>query len=307
MPKTIQKTQDNSKYQRINTLYQLLSNATQGYTIGELATQLDVSTKTIQRDLYEVLGEFGAVKDGRYWKIDAKAAEDHLGAQERIILGILDEMAKAAGKSFYSKAHSLLAQVSQQLEHPIFTGINSESLNEQNIELFEQLEIAIKKKIEVSYSYQNKSYEVKPLKLVYFEGFWYLLALDSLKKDTFKKFHLKTIKNLKEMQKVFDISTALEQRLKGANSVWFNLEEPFEVRLLIDKQIRKYFERKPFKGQSVMGEDSDGSLEIEIKITHEMEILPVIFWYIPHIKVLSPDWIADIVKEKVSGYIDEIK
>jgi predicted DNA-binding transcriptional regulator YafY len=57
MPKTIQKTQDNSKYQRINTLYQLLSNAAQGYTIGELATQLDVSTKTIQRDLYEVLGE----------------------------------------------------------------------------------------------------------------------------------------------------------------------------------------------------------------------------------------------------------
>jgi hypothetical protein len=33
-------------------------------------------------------------------------------------------MAKGAGKVFYSKAHSLLSQVTQQLEHPIFTNVN---------------------------------------------------------------------------------------------------------------------------------------------------------------------------------------
>lgn len=68
----IQKTADNSKYNRINQIYERLSNTTHGLTITELANELDVSTKTIQRDLYDVLVEFGAVKEGRVWKIDPK-------------------------------------------------------------------------------------------------------------------------------------------------------------------------------------------------------------------------------------------
>ena len=47
MPK-IQKTQDNSKYDRINRIYEKLSNTTVGLTTSELATQLNVSTKTPQ-------------------------------------------------------------------------------------------------------------------------------------------------------------------------------------------------------------------------------------------------------------------
>lgn len=56
----------------------------------------------------------------------------------------------------------------------------------------------------------------------------------------------------------------------------------------------------------VMGEDRDGSIEIEIKITHEMEIKTLIYWYIPHIKVLEPQWLVDIIKEDVSKFLKEI-
>jgi len=34
-------------------------------TITELSKELDVSTKTIQRDLYEVLSDFGSYKRGK--------------------------------------------------------------------------------------------------------------------------------------------------------------------------------------------------------------------------------------------------
>jgi predicted DNA-binding transcriptional regulator YafY len=76
--------------------------------------------------------------------------------------------------------------------------------------------------------------------------------------------------------------------------------------LFIDKTIRKYFERKPLRGQRIIGVDSDGSIEIEIKISNEMEIQPLILWYIPFIKVLEPQWMADNVKEKIQGYLKEI-
>jgi len=302
----IQKNVENAKYDRIERLYKMLLNNPSGLSIKELSQELEVSTKTIQRDLYEVLSEFGATKDGRLWRIDPKQASDNLDPNERIILGILDEMAKSAGKSFYSRAHTLLAQVSQQLEHPIFASISSEYLDDTNIYLFETIEEAIKNKKELRFEYGEVKFEVKPLKLVFFDGFWYLLAFDSKAKERFKKFHLKTIKKPIILEKTFQTDAKLEERLKKANSIWFELEESFRVELLISKDIRKYFERKPLRGQAVVGEDSDGSLVLEFEVAHEMEVIPLIMHYIPHIKVLEPEWLASSVKERVSGYAKEL-
>ena len=102
------------------------------------------------------------------------------------------------------------------------------------------------------------------------------------------------------------LTTDLEDRLKKANSVWFNLDTPFIVTLLLDKTIVKYFQRKPLRGQTITGEDKDGSVEITIEITDEMEILPLVFWYIPFIRVWEPQWLADKAKEKIDGYLKSI-
>ncbi len=307
MSKIIQKQSDNSKYNRINQIYSMLKNNTHGLTITELANELNVSTKTIQRDLYEVLSDLGAIKEGRTWKIDPKLENDDLNSNERLILGILDEMAKSAGNVFYSKAHSLLSQITQQLEHPIFTNVNAEYLEDKSIALFEQIEKAIKDKNEIKFDYENYNFHVKPLKLAFFDGFWYLLALHVKKdKEEFKKYHLKTIKKVEVLNINFDVPSLVEERLKSANSVWFNLNDQYSVRLLLDKQIRKYFERKPLRGQSIIGEDLDGYIEIEIKISNNMEIIPLILYYIPYIKVLEPQHLADQIKDKVQGYLKEI-
>ena len=307
MSKIIQKQNDSTKYNRINQIYEMLKNNVHGFTIAELANELDVSTKTIQRDLYEVLSDLGAIKEGRTWKIDPKLASDDLNTKERLILGILDEMAKSAGNIFYSKAHSLLSQITQQLEHPIFTNVNGEYLEDKTVALFEQIEKAIKEKEEIKFDYEKYNFHVKPLKLAFFDGFWYLLAFHIKKnKEEFKKYHLKTIKKVEVLSTKFEIPALVEERLKFANSVWFNLDEQYSVRLFIDKQIRKYFERKPLRGQSIIGEDKDGSIEIELNITNEMEIMPLIFWYIPYIKVLEPQWLADDVKSRVEKYLEEI-
>ncbi|MFY9105811.1 helix-turn-helix transcriptional regulator [Aliarcobacter cryaerophilus] len=307
MSKIIQKQNDSTKYNRINQIYEMLKNNVHGFTIAELANELDVSTKTIQRDLYEVLSDLGAIKEGRTWKIDPKLASDDLNTKERLILGILDEMAKSAGSIFYSKAHSLLSQITQQLEHPIFTNVNGEYLEDKTVALFEQIEIAIKDKNEIKFDYEKYNFHVKPLKLAFFDGFWYLLALHVKKnKEEFKKYHLKTIKKVEVLSTKFEIPALVEERLKFANSVWFNLDEQYSVRLFIDKQIRKYFERKPLRGQSIIGEDKDGSIEIEIKISSNMEIIPLILYYIPYIKVLEPQHLADEIKDRVQGYLKEI-
>lgn len=303
----IPKPQINSKWDRINTIYELLNISHNGMSIAELSYKMGVSSKTIQRDLYEVLGEYGAIKNGRMWKLDKKQANDHLSSNERIILGILDEMAKNSGSSFYGKAHALLKQVSQQLEHPIFAHVESEILEEKDINLFGKLEEVIKSKKCVSFEYKKHRFEVKPLKLAFFDGFWYLLALDIDNSDKFKKFHLKSISSIVNENNSFVLPNDLEENLKKANSIWFDLDKkPINVHLLIDKEVMIYFERKPLRGQTILGKDIDGSTEIMISITHEMEILPLIFLYVPHIRVLEPQSLADIVKNKTHKYLQSL-
>lgn len=300
------KLQTNTKLERISYLYDRLSKAEA--TITELANELRVSTKTIQRDLHEILTEAGATCNGRSWKIDKSKANDELKSDERIILGILDELAKGAGRQFYSKAHNLLEQISSGLNHPIFANIDSETLNLEHLETFEILESAIKNRVTIKCNYRKGAFELKPLKLAFFDGYWYLLSLDTKDKDRFKKFHLKSLKSIEKLDTSFEIPSTLEAKLANANSAWFDLDaKAFTVRLFVEKDIVKYFERKPLRAQHIESRYPDGTAEITIEATHEMDVLPLVLWYIPHVKVTEPQWLADKIKGRLEGYLKEIK
>lgn len=68
--------------------------------------------------------------------------------------------------------------------------MDSESLEESHIELFTLLEKAIKHKVEVNFSYKKHTFYVKPLKLAFFDGFWYVLTWIVRIKINLKSFTL---------------------------------------------------------------------------------------------------------------------
>lgn len=294
----------NAKYERIEKILNRLHSSSA--SMGELSQELGVSTKTIQRDFKDILVKYGIIKTGRELSIDPNFVDNSLNLTEKTVLGILDEMAKSGGSEFYNKAHILLSQAGQQLEHPIYAYQRHEKLEYENLLNFAILEEAIANKSQISFLYKALNFDVKPLKLAFFDGFWYLLALDINAKDTFKKFHLKSIENIKISSIQFKTKSSIDEKLKKANSVWFQLAEPFEIKLLVDKDFVVYFDRKPLIGQSTTGKDSDGSVEITIEVTHEMEIMPLILSYIPYVRILEPQWLAGKFKEKLEQYIQII-
>lgn len=297
---------ENSKTKRINIIYEKLLQSPLGLSIGELAKELEVSTKTIQRDLYGELVQYGVIKEGRKWRIDHSKAQDVGNEDEQIVASILDELAKNSGSALYTKAQSLLTRTLHRIEHPIFANIQSEKLNENDLKNFKILEKAIKCKNEVEFAYEGKIFVVKPLKLAFFDGFWYLLVLDSKHKNTFKKFHFKSIANPTPLSIKFEIPFSIEEKLKNANSIWFSLSDAFDVRLHIHASVKKYFLRKPFVGQKSCGEESDGSIIIDVPVTNAMEILPIVYSYIPFIKILSPEWLRKDVKKTIKTYAKEL-
>jgi predicted DNA-binding transcriptional regulator YafY len=133
------------------------------------------------------------------------------------------------------------------------------------------------------------------LKIVNYEGFWYLVSLDS-RNDILKKYYLKNIFVIKATDELFKIDSKLDKVLENSLSVWFQQDkEPFEVKLHASQKIAKYFQRKPLPTQTITSTNEDGGIDFNLKITHEMEIIPIIKYWLPYLKVLEPIWIRDLI------------
>lgn len=288
-----------TKNSRLNALYERLKRAN-GLSMSALAAEFGVSVKTLQRD-FNALRNFGAYKVGRLLFLDAKRAKDDLSGDERVIVGILTNLAKSNGKDFYLKAKPLLTRLTQQIEQPIFINQTSESLNDKDLANFEFIEQCITRCVELGFEYHGKTYAVKPFKLGHFEDFWYLLGLDTRDNDCFKKFYFKEISHLQDLGRHFTLDEDIEKRIQKANSVWFNLDEPFFVQLLIDAKMAKYFKRRVMSGATLI-EQSDKSVILELEIAHTMQIKPLIYKFIPHIRVLEPVWLNESLKNELLDY-----
>ncbi|MFA9374157.1 MAG: helix-turn-helix transcriptional regulator [Poseidonibacter sp.] len=301
------------KHDYDKTLTRLVSILTKLYNgdalyIKNLAEEFNVSTRTIQRDLNERLISFPIEKKGRMWKMqDGFKIEKSSTLEEQVVLDIMENIFSNVGKMFSLKAKSLLSRIKNEDCNPIYAKISMESIDDKLL-IIQKLEVAIKQKKQIICSYklqENKTYEltVNPLKIANFEGFWYLIAIDT--KDGFiKKYYLKSIFNIKIKEELFTINSKIEGLLKNSINVWFNENtDPFVVKLYIDSSISKFIERKPLAPtQIVESINRDGSLIVTIKITHEMEIISLIKYWIPNVKVIEPVWIDDIIKKDIAKY-----
>lgn len=285
-------------------------NDGEALSVKELAQEFNTSDRTIQRDFNERLVSFPIYQEGKKWKMqDGFRVEKSKSLEDEIVLDIIEKITEGIGGSFSTKAHKLLAKIKNEDFNPIYTKLNIEDVSDKFSEI-QILERAIKEKREVKCSYDNERHAIytttiQPLKIVNFEGFWYLIAL---RKDILKKYYLKNISNSTLLDTRFESDDKLEDSLDNSISVWFQRDnEPFEVKLYAAKAATTYFKRRALPTQSIERLNSDGTMEFTIKITHEMEILPIIKYWIPHLYVIEPIWLQEIVQEDIQNYLESLK
>ena len=282
----------NERYKRISEITELISNKAMG--TQEIASRLKVCVKTIQRDLNQVLSKNGAIKIGKKWKMEELCDENQL------IITALDTLANNLGKEFYAKAHGLLKGLSSSFNNSFYICENNEKLELSDLDNMLKIEQAITKRNLIEIKYNNKKYKIAPIKIAMFDGFWYVFAMD---KKVFKKFHLKSIKELEILSEYSFIPSDIESKIKRAKSAWFNLADSFTVRLWVSSEIAKYFDRKPLNNNEMIYKNSDGSFEIEFVATHIMEVKPLVYRYLPHIRVLEPSFLADEIESDLNKYL----
>ena len=295
-------------YDKILTrLTMILSKLNDGeaLSVKELAEEFNTSPRTIQRDFNERLISFPIYQENKKWKMqDGFKVEKTKSLEDELVLDIIEKITEGIGGKFSIKAQTLLSKIKNEDFNPIYTKLNIEDISDRFADI-QILERAIKEKKEVECFYDNEVYErykttIQPLKIVNYEGFWYLVAL---RKDVLKKYYLKNISNPTITDKIFKTDTKLEKSLENSISIWFQKDtKPFEVRLHATKTAGKYFLRRPLPTQYIHTINKDGDMEFSIFITHEMEILPIIKYWIPHLFVIEPLWIKEMLDADIAQY-----
>ncbi len=290
----------------VNILSRL--NSGEALSITELSKEFAVSTRTLQRDFNERLVSFPIYQNKKKWKMqDGFKLEKTTSIEDAVILDIIEGLINGNSGIFATKAKKLLSKIKNEEFNPIYAKLDIEDISNK-LEEIQQLEFAIKNKqlITCQYSFETskKELNIKPLKIANYEGFWYLIALDA-KDDVLKKYYLKNINYIKHIDESFTTNNQLDKTLDNAISIWFDeKKKPFKVTLFADSKVAKYFIRKPLsKTQKIEDTYEDSSINLSIMITHNMEIIPLVKYWIPHLKVLEPLEIKMEIDNDLKAYL----
>ena len=283
-------------------------NDGEALSVKALAEEFNVSDRTIQRDFNERLISFPIYQDKKKWKMqDGFRLEKSTSVEDAVVLDIMQKLMEGAGNTFSAKANKLLSKIKNDSYNPIYAKLDMEDIGDKLKEV-QELEQAIrsKKQIKCRYDFEgyNKELDLKPLKIANYEGFWYLIALDS-RNDKLKKYYLKNIKQIQVTDETFESTAQLDRLLDNSISLWFEKDvEPYKVILQISSEVAKYFIRKPIsKSQLTESLHEDGSMIVSVEITNDMEIIPFVKYWIPHIRVLEPMRINEAINDDLKSYI----
>ena len=275
-------------------------------THKELAEEFNVSTKTIQRDFASMVTLYPIYKDGRCWRFeDNYEFKEQLSIQDDLTLKLLLQASKSFDKSFQESSSKLLSRINDNISSPIYTKIDLENISNKLSEVH-FIEKAINKSQRISFTYlkddNSLGITIEPYKIVNFDSFWYLVGK---RKGNLRRYYLQNIFDVEIEDTIFKKSKKIEELINNAINIWFDENNSFEVKLLIDKSIKKYFQRKPISNtQRYIGLDEDDNMIVTLQATHENEIFPIVKYWLPNIKILEPKEMNEKVKKDIQEFIN---
>ena len=281
-------------------------------TTAELSVEFNVSNRTVQRDI-KLLSEAGfpIISDGvgNHFFMDGFSLKKALLTHEEAsLIAAMYEMSSSLGDTFKASFNEIYHKIlASDFNTPYYVKLQSCVHDKENI-IIKTVEKAIEsnKKIVVKYKSKDgiKEYGLSPLKLVFYDGFWYVLAF-SVSKQIFKKFRLDYIKSAKLLTEQFTPPENIKALLDESINIWFSsTDKLIDVKLKISIESASYFkERKYFPYQKSIKENKDGSLIILTKVSCFQEILPTLKKWIPHIIVISPKKLKTEILNLTKEYI----
>ena len=274
-------------------------NDGQHLQIKTLAEEFKVSTRTISRDFDRLSASIPLLRDEKSKKYYLQ--ENYLG---KITAKDIINFAQISGISdlYPSLDTSFLREILDSRAHKIYSAKNySVEDASQFKELFKIIREAIQEHYEISFLYKGVTKNVQPYRLIHHHGNWYLAAVY---KNNLRAYRLSRIEMLSDSSEViyFVVDPSVISQLDKEDTIWFGLEK-IEVILTVHAEVAEHFQaRSLLPEQKIIRQLSDGSLLLSSQITHAKQILPLVRYWIPHLKIMSPERLQDEMEQEVKEY-----
>ena len=299
----------------VERLITILSTLDKGvsFSTAELSKKLGVTQRTIQRDL-DLLCRSGypiTEQDrGRYSFMDGFSLKKmELSEEQASLLSFMFDISHSLGSKFEDSFRGLFKRLmTRGMDTPFYAKLPAGLKLPCDAKIVKDLEDAIADCERVRMRYQPdgkdaKDYLLEPFKIAFYDGFWYLIANDVVRKKLLK-LRLERIQKLEHTSEAFVAPDNLMTLLDQSVNIWFEEKRGDKVLIKVAPEAAKYFKQKVYLPlQKIIKEEKDGSLLLETFPGHPEEISHIIMNWIPCLIVVEPKSLRESIHNTVTAYL----
>jgi len=290
-----------------------LLNENKKINSGFVAERLEVSKRTAQRYLQELSSLPGVIYDERdysYSLVDSYKFENtFLSQSELSYVGAIFDFMK---KNLNNESAGYLDQLKKKIFHINGSSFTFDVLNENTIcfesisESLNLLEKSIKDNIQIIFYYErtDKKYNVKPLRIILSEGFWYLFAEHDNK---YKTFLIDKMENICTTNEVFFIDEDIDSIINEAISVWSLEKDKETVKIKVDNNLLDYFKRRQCLSFQKILKFNEANFVVEFRVANNLDFIHQVIKWAPFIEAMEPKKYRDVLADFLSGSLSRIK
>lgn len=271
--------------------------------IFELADTYKVSIRTLKRDFQDRLTLLELYEEGpQFYRLHPSNT------------GYLD-IADIQRFASFASVQDLLPEIDRQffqekLNQSIFVkGFTYENISErsddfrtinQAINSFQYIEFDYRKVIDQGTNNNSKNYLLEPYHLLNKNGIWYVVGRCHGQTRT---FCFTQISNLQVNTKTFECCEDVKTEIMATDSLFFG-NQISEIVVQVDAKVAGYFERRDLlPNQELIRRLDNGNLLLACKDVHPKEVVPIVQYWIPYIRIISPSEIQKDLEITISKYL----
>ncbi|EAL5597616.1 transcriptional regulator, partial [Campylobacter coli] len=151
----------------------------------------------------------------------------------------------------------------------------------------------------LNFNYKEKSREVKPYKLLNYQGIWYLIADE---KDKLKHFTFSKIKNIRKNDEIFTPKEEFLDQILNDKNIW--LDDSKEAIVKLDKKAKEHFFRKNILNNFELIDEDEQSYTLKVYFSYDDELLNVVKQWIPYMKIEKPFELKEKLDSILKDYLE---
>jgi len=274
-------------------------NIGQHLDVRVLSEEFNVSTRTISRDFDRLSASIPLLKDEHNKKYYLH--ENYLG---KVTAKDIINFAEISGiRDLYPSLDMpfLRELLNSRADQIYSTQAYSVEDASQFTEIFKFAGNAIRAHKQIEFLYKGVRKCVQPYRLIHYHGNWYLAAVFEKKIKAYRLSRIELLQHQSDGD-IFIADPAILSQLEAEETIWFG-QEKIEIILTVRADVAEHFQaRSLLPEQKIIKLLEDGGLLLSSQITHTTQIFPLVRYWIPHLKIISPERLQDEMEQEVKKY-----